>query len=470
MRATMKLATDRLLAMMQESVREGSSTWRKDFPTLRDPAKFTELFCAWWRELRADPFLSAEVNRLASDGLCKLGQNKNPVTDESGGFFLRLTAGDYADDEAAQQRAFCFATAGAESLPDESRLQWIQNAKDTVIPGTLEEVVRRASSRGGVFTCLFESMIAGLEWIKARDEDRTYTVHSGNGGTVDDKSPIPEIAVASMTPAGPNGTPAELTIGANALNAASSRDWIDRLRSSLASFPADRPIGTSGLAYMPIAKDPDSAGPDESCVRVSNPSPCWTIKEEILRHVETSCSFQQQTEFNRDFPERRLKSVRDLRFALAWLESRIVNAPADSDNSTGTSPAAPIAVTTTSPTDPPSSVETVGGETGAKGTPVETSVVEDNLAKYQDPLTPLGKRIVAALWNRIFAVQFNTLRKEAWKGSEVSDSGIQRRLKDIEKRWTEAELNDIDLVISAATTSVKLVKPTSKTGDKKGDN
>ena len=112
-------------------------------------------------------------------------------------------------------------------------------------------------------------------------------------------------------------------------------------------------------------------------------------------------------------------------------------------------------VSNSPPADPPS---------GAK--PVD----ESDLSKYQDPLTPLEKRILAALWKRNFAVQFNTLREEAWESSEVSDSGVERRLQDIEKRWVEAGLNDIDLEIYVATTSVKLVKPTSKTGDKKGDN
>lgn len=101
----------------------------------------------------------------------------------------------------------------------------------------------------------------------------------------------------------------------------------------------------------------------------------------------------------------------------------------------------------------------------------EVKPVDDGgLAKYQDPLTPLGKRILKALWNHQFAVQFDTLREEAWEGDTVSDSGIERRLQDIESRWAGANLVDIDLEISLATTSVKLVKPPPKTGDKKGDN
>lgn len=97
-------------------------------------------------------------------------------------------------------------------------------------------------------------------------------------------------------------------------------------------------------------------------------------------------------------------------------------------------------------------------------------VVDGGLAKYQDPLTPLGKRILKVLWNHQYAVPFQTLREQAWEGNDVSESAIERRLQDIDKRWAEAELHDIDLEISPATTSVKLVKPLPKTGDKKGDN
>lgn len=105
------------------------------------------------------------------------------------------------------------------------------------------------------------------------------------------------------------------------------------------------------------------------------------------------------------------------------------------------------------------------------GQPVaENTGDEDQFARYSDPLTPLGKRILKSLWSRQFAVQFESLRVEAWEGSEVSASGIERRLQAIEKRWMEAGLDDIDLEISPATTSVKLVKPLTKTGDKKGDN
>jgi hypothetical protein len=97
-------------------------------------------------------------------------------------------------------------------------------------------------------------------------------------------------------------------------------------------------------------------------------------------------------------------------------------------------------------------------------------VNEGELARYSDPLPPLQKRILKTLWNYRFAVQFDTLREEAWEGDKISDSAIKRRLQDIEKRWTEARLDDIDLEISTATASVKLVKPPPKTGDKKGDN
>ncbi len=91
--------------------------------------------------------------------------------------------------------------------------------------------------------------------------------------------------------------------------------------------------------------------------------------------------------------------------------------------------------------------------------PASGTCENEALAKYQDPLTPLGKRILKSLWSRKRAVQFETLRAEAWEGARVSVSGIERRLKDIEKRWTEAGLLDIDLEISTASTSVKLLKP-----------
>ena len=95
---------------------------------------------------------------------------------------------------------------------------------------------------------------------------------------------------------------------------------------------------------------------------------------------------------------------------------------------------------------------------------------EEQFSRYSDPLTALGKRILKSLWTHRFAVQFDTLRAEAWEGSEISDSGIERRLQDIEARWYEAGFEDIDLEISVASTSVKLVKPLAKMGDKKGDN
>lgn len=93
-----------------------------------------------------------------------------------------------------------------------------------------------------------------------------------------------------------------------------------------------------------------------------------------------------------------------------------------------------------------------------------------SLGRYQDPLTPLEKRILKSLWSRKHAVQFDTLRTEAWEDEDVSDGGIDRRLKDVKKRWAAAGLTDIDLEISLASTSVKLLKPVPKKSDEKGDS
>lgn len=96
------------------------------------------------------------------------------------------------------------------------------------------------------------------------------------------------------------------------------------------------------------------------------------------------------------------------------------------------------------------------------------------LAKYQDPLTPLGKRILKSLWNSKLHVSFQTLRTTAWEGEQLESDSIKRRLQDIEKRWMGAGLLDIDLEISPANESVKLKKlfpiPADDLGDKKGDN
>lgn len=95
---------------------------------------------------------------------------------------------------------------------------------------------------------------------------------------------------------------------------------------------------------------------------------------------------------------------------------------------------------------------------GVSESPPAAKDEDDRFAKYQDPLTPLGKRILKSLWSRKYAVQFDTLRTEAWQGKSIEDGSIERRLDDIKKRWDDAKLHDVDLEISPASTSVKLLK------------
>jgi hypothetical protein len=84
---------------------------------------------------------------------------------------------------------------------------------------------------------------------------------------------------------------------------------------------------------------------------------------------------------------------------------------------------------------------------------------DETLAKLKEPLSPLQRKILDSLWKRTHQVDFRTLRDEVWTDSNPYDSSIVRRLKEIERRWFEAEIRDFDLIISTASACVKLVRP-----------
>lgn len=96
---------------------------------------------------------------------------------------------------------------------------------------------------------------------------------------------------------------------------------------------------------------------------------------------------------------------------------------------------------------------------------------DGGLAMHLDPLTPLQQRVLKALWNKRFAVQFDTLRNEAWEGKDVDNGTIKRQLERMKARWFQAGLVEIDIEISVATNSAKLRKPSAdKMTDKKTDS
>lgn len=96
------------------------------------------------------------------------------------------------------------------------------------------------------------------------------------------------------------------------------------------------------------------------------------------------------------------------------------------------------------------------GESG--GQPEGTEAGDDDLERICVPLTALEVRIIQSLWNQERGVTFDDLRDEAWRGKEVLNSSMVRRLKDIRKRWAMADILDFDLDISEAKERVILTQ------------
>ncbi len=95
----------------------------------------------------------------------------------------------------------------------------------------------------------------------------------------------------------------------------------------------------------------------------------------------------------------------------------------------------------------------------------------DGLNRALDSLTPLQKRITTFLWDRVYATSFDTLAENCWSDKNASDDTIVKRLKDIEKKWSDCAKSDrwfdcLDLEISTASRAAKLIRSGQNGGQK----
>lgn len=214
MQATLKLSLDRFAEMLRTHHEAIKNSNKNDRSVVRDPYKFVELFRDFWTQLKADAFLSGEVERLAGEHFRRMAEDQQrrgtpssipfiDITRETGCVFLRQTAGEYDDQEANDFRTACREWSADPSLSDEDRKWAADQANATTERRPLEEAVFAACRNSKVFPYLFESMLAALEWLVAVDANRPKTetppgAPKGEGTPVDDETP-PSASVAAGT-------------------------------------------------------------------------------------------------------------------------------------------------------------------------------------------------------------------------------------------------------------------------------
>lgn len=186
MQATLKLSLDRFAEMLRTHHEAIKNSNKNDRSVVRDPYKFVELFRDFWTQLKADAFLSGEVERLSDEHLQKQAAHQQrrgtagsipfiDITRETGCVFLRQTAGEYDDQEANDFRTVCREWSADPSLSDEDRKWAADQANATTERRPLEEAVFAACCNSKVFPYRFESMLAALDWLVAVDADRPKT-------------------------------------------------------------------------------------------------------------------------------------------------------------------------------------------------------------------------------------------------------------------------------------------------------